>query len=213
MSEWIKQLAAGQPGAMGRFFRRRPEQVALAARLIRHRRVDPMLCDPEDAVQDAWMSLCEDIREGKLTRVQSLDELHRLLGAVIRCQVGQHRRRLAARKRGGAGARRYDEAGAPASGAGPSSRRIAVEDLDQLASRAAPPEATVLVREWVEWLLRLLDATQRAIAGSRMEGVTNEEIAGALGLTIRTIERKLATMRLVIGRRLGIDPRKRSRGE
>jgi hypothetical protein len=70
-----------------------------------------------------------------------------------------------------------------------------------------------LLREWVEWLLRLLDATQRAIAGSRMEAVTNEEIAGALGLTIRTIERKLATIRLVIGRRLGIDPRKRSRRE
>jgi RNA polymerase sigma factor (sigma-70 family) len=207
VSEWIGQLAEGGPAALIRFFHLRPQFVALSAHLIRHHGVDTALCEPEDAVQDTWLRLCQDVRDAKLGRLASLDDLRKLFGAVLRRRVEDHHRRHAAIKRGGAGAASARRGGEPEAAEGPQPpqrlHQVAVEDLDQLISPMAAPEAVVLGREQAEWLLNLLEKpVLRAIARRRMDGETNQEIAGGLGLTPRTVERKLAAIRAILAARI-----------
>lgn len=189
----------GEAEAVDRFFRRRPERLALVARLNRGRRIDPAIGAPEDIVQDAWVKLCEGAGEGQLDRVETLGDLWHLYRAVLRCRVLTHRRDLKALKRGGAGRGGSAPDDQPSAGWSPSARVTAVEDLDQLPSGAAPPEARLLAQEQVERLLDLLgDPCLREIALRRGEGDTGAEIARALGLALRTVERKLAVIRALL---------------
>ena len=44
------------------------------------------------------------------------------------------------------------------------------------------------------WLEQLSDDTQRQIALGKLEGMTNQQLAKKLGVSLRTVERKLGTI-------------------
>lgn len=81
----------------------------------------------------------------------------------------------------------------------------APKDDDSLASRwllehaadgeEPDPAAVVELHDQIEWLLRLLPADLRQVVLWRLEGRTNQEIAGLLGRTERTVEMKLQRVR------------------
>jgi DNA-directed RNA polymerase specialized sigma24 family protein len=52
-----------------------------------------------------------------------------------------------------------------------------------------------MAEEWQRLLDRLGDNTLRSVAIKKMEGHTNDEIAGLLGVVPRTVERKLRLIR------------------
>jgi RNA polymerase sigma factor (sigma-70 family) len=76
----------------------------------------------------------------------------------------------------------------------------AVGGLEQLLDREPSPElAAELADEYRRLLDRLGDPQLQAIALWKVEGYSNEEIAGRLGCVVRSVERKLQRIRMLWG--------------
>src|SRR5205814_1101168 len=70
--------------------------------------------------------------------------------------------------------------------------------VEQVVGDEPTPEFAAQVAEQCQRLLDLLDdQTLRRIAVWKMEGFTNEEIAGQLGCSRRTVSLKLAAIRVI----------------
>ena len=72
------------------------------------------------------------------------------------------------------------------------------DDLEQLLTREPTPEEAAATADECRRLLGLLDEPElRQIALWKVEGLTNEEIAARLDCVPRTVERKVARIRLL----------------
>jgi DNA-directed RNA polymerase specialized sigma24 family protein len=79
-------------------------------------------------------------------------------------------------------------------GAGP--HRAGDEGLDRLPGREPTPDAVAALAEGFDRLLAALgEPTLKTIAVSRLEGYSVDEIAVALGVAPRTVDRKLQVIR------------------
>ena len=140
-----------------------------------------------NVTSNAWLrwpvSLCERAERGDLAGLAGRDELWRLLATVTLRKVAGQVRDAGRQKRGG-GLVRGDSVYAEAGG------------LEQVAGTEPTPE---FLHQLADEHRRLLDAldddTLRSIALWKMEGWTGQEIAGKLGITRRSVERKVERIR------------------
>src|SRR5262249_58405136 len=95
-------------------------------------------------------------------------------------KVIDEKRRATGQKRGG-GAVRGESAFDDPDGGG----------LDQFMADGPTPEVLAALAEEHALLLAVLDDPLRLVALRKLEGFTNEEIADQLGVTCRSVERKL----------------------
>lgn len=183
----IGDLAAGGPADAAaqllweRYFER---LVREARKVLRLRRVAE---DEEDAALSAFDSFCAGARQGRYPRLNDRDDLWRLLVVITKRKALDQIERQRRAKRGGG---RVVDASALAGPGGEAG------GLDQLVGAGPSPEFAALVAE--EYRLRLEalgDEGLRQIAVMRMEGHTDDEIAGRLGVTRRTIQRRLELIR------------------
>ena len=72
----------------------------------------------------------------------------------------------------------------------------AVPDIAHLVGDEPTPQFAAEVAEQVERLLALLDEDLRTVAVMKLEGFTNAEVAERFGIVERSVERKLARIRL-----------------
>ena len=118
----------------------------------------------------AFDSFCRGLKRGRFPDLQDRDNLWKLLVVLTArkaCHLIRDERRL---KRGGGQTAGSDR------------------ELDQLASEEPSPEFAAELAENCQRLLDILgDAELRAIALSKMEGCTTEEIAGQLDCAPRTV--------------------------
>jgi DNA-directed RNA polymerase specialized sigma24 family protein len=142
--------------------------------------------DEEDIALSAFESFFAAATRGRIPRLDNRDDLWRILVTITRRKAldeAQHQHRL---KRGG-----------PAE-CGPS-RDKAVGDagnLDLVVCPEPTPEFVAVVADECRKLLAsLADDRLRQIALLKMEGYTNEEIAGQLGCGLRSVVRKLDLIR------------------
>ena len=78
------------------------------------------------------------------------------------------------------------------------SPRNADSDVERVVGDEPTPEFAALVADECERLLdRLGDDGLRRVAVWKMEGYSNEEIAGMLGSSLRTVARKLVAIRVI----------------
>jgi DNA-directed RNA polymerase specialized sigma24 family protein len=144
--------------------------------------------DEEDVALGAFAKFCQSAEQGRLTEVRNRDEVRRLLVALTVHTAIDEMRRERRQKRGGTAlAVENDMPGA-----------MLASDLpaELVTSRDPPPDLVVQVAEECERLLASLDDEDlKAIAVWKSEGRTNEEIAGKLGVVLRTVERKLHLIR------------------
>jgi DNA-directed RNA polymerase specialized sigma24 family protein len=137
----------------------------------------------------AFDSFCRGAARGHFPRLSDRDDLWRLL-VVITARKASHLIRDENRqKRGG---------GAPA---GPPARPGLFwvdQELAGLVDSEPTPEFAAQVAEECRRLLKALgDAELESVALWKMEGYTNEEIAGRLGCVARSVERKLRLIRKI----------------
>jgi RNA polymerase sigma factor (sigma-70 family) len=195
VSQWIANLKEQDSDAAQRLWER---YVARLVRLARRRLKDSpkRIADEEDVAVSVFHSLCRGAAAGRFQNVENRDDLWWLLLAITRQKVASHVRRETAQKRG---ANRIHSADRFTSVPG----NPRAFELDRLISDEPRPEFVLMLEEEHERLLAMLrDDRLRQIALFRIEGYTVPEIAENLGVSTRSIERKLQLIRSVWSKEL-----------
>jgi RNA polymerase sigma factor (sigma-70 family) len=187
INRWLAKFKAGDPAAAQqlweRYFRR---LVGLARKKLQGwaRRG----ADEEDVALSAFASFCRGVEQGRFPRLDDQDDLWRLLVTITARKAYQLKLREGRQKRSARAT--LDEAAL----AGPTG-----EDgpgLEQFLDAEPTPQMAALIAEEMQQLLDgLHDPELQTIAQWKLEGYTNEEIAGKLKCVPRTIERRMQDIR------------------
>jgi RNA polymerase sigma factor (sigma-70 family) len=172
---WITQLKEGQRSAVEQLLQRYFQRLVGLAR-ARLQGQPGLAAYDEDVALSAFKSLCLRAERGGFPRLLDRDDLWRLLAVLtVRKAIDLQRRRRP-------------------------EMTIGAADLEHLLDAEPPPElAAELAEEYRRLLDRLGDDQLRAVALWKVEGYSNEEIAGRLGCVERSVERKLQRIRILWG--------------
>jgi DNA-directed RNA polymerase specialized sigma24 family protein len=185
---WLRQLEAGDQDAARHLWQRYYRELVELAR-ARLGTTPRRTSDEEDVALSVMRCLYEGVARGQFTTLVNRHELWQLLATITGRKVIAQHRYLHKQKRGG-GQVRGDSVLHMDNGNGLSA------GFDQLRGDALTPEVLAITAEEYRRLMVLLDDDGlRQIAQCKLEGYTNAEIAKRLGLTCRSIERKLRRIR------------------
>jgi DNA-directed RNA polymerase specialized sigma24 family protein len=186
VTHWIGRLKEGDPAAVQKLWEGFFHRLVRLAR-SRLQSAPRRAADEEDVALSAFDSFCRGALEGRFPRLSDRDELWQLLVLLTARKASNLVRQERRQRRGGG---RVWNASALDEGAGEGPA------FANLIGREPDPEFAAQVAEECRRLLeRLGDATLQAVAVWKMEGHTNEEIAGKLGRSLGTVERKLQLIR------------------
>lgn len=175
VTRWLGQLQAGDPAGAQQIWQRYFQRLVRLARAKMQGR-KPSLADEEDVALSALKSFCLGAEQGRFPRLDDRADLWQLLVMLTARKTWALVRHEKRQKRGGAAA--------------------TSDDLEQIIGHEPTPEFAVQVAEELERMLdHLKDEGLRQVALWKMEGFTSEEIAAKLGCVLRTVERKLWTIR------------------
>ncbi len=146
------------------------------------------LSDEEDVALQSLSELFQGLLDGKYPSLDSRDAFWRLLVTVSFRNVIDEINRENRQKRGGgkvypeSSFSKFDDESAAL--------------FEKIASTTQAPDVQMMVTERCTQLLESLSDEQlQAIAIMRTAGSTNQEIADALGLSLRSVERRLSDIR------------------
>ena len=190
VTRWLRQLEGGDQDAARLLWQRYYRELVDLARA----RLGPTprrTADEEDVALSVLHSLCEGAAKGQFAAVANRRELWQLLATITVRKVINQQRLLKKKKRGG-GRVRGDSVLKAGDGDGWGA------GFDEILGDAATPEVLAIAVEEYQRLMSVLDDDRlRTIAQCKLEGHRNEEIAERLGLTCRSIERKLQRIRQI----------------
>jgi DNA-directed RNA polymerase specialized sigma24 family protein len=190
VTRWVSALKAGDLAAAEPLWERYHRRLVALARERLHparRRA----ADEEDVVQSAFHSFFRGVTHGRFPQLHDRDNLWRLL-VVITARKAVDQVVYQHRKRRGGGTLQGESRICPG-----------VTDADdaaieQVVGDEPSPEFAVQVAEEYARLLEVLgDETLRRVAVWKMEGFTNDEIAERLDCSLRSVARKLETIRVI----------------
>ncbi len=188
VSQWIELLKAGDPAAAQQIWERYYRELVRLAR-TRLLGTPRGAADESDIVLSAFDSFCRAAQRDRFPRLHDRDDLWQLLVLFIERKANhqiQHERR---QKRGGG--KVYHETALPHT-----ARPGTQAPLDEVLSREPTPAFAAEMADLCRHLLEQLGDPQLCtIALRKMEGYTHDEIAQELGLSRRTIDRKLSLIR------------------
>ena len=187
VTHWLGQLKAGDHAAAQELWQRYFRRLVSLANKILPRQLR-RATDEEDVALSAFASFCRCAQLDRFPQLLDRDDLWQVLVVLTARKAHHQASRAKAQKRGGgrlADTPPPDAPGAEADAA-----------LDQILSREPTPEFAAQVAEEYQRLLDSLEDDQlRQVAVWKLEGYTNEEIAARLGLTVRSVGRKLHIIR------------------
>jgi DNA-directed RNA polymerase specialized sigma24 family protein len=185
---WLEHLKAGDPAAAGPLWERYFARLVTLAR-ARLRAAPRAAADEEDVALSAFDSFCRGVEAGRFPRLSDRDDLWRLLLVITARKAAALARWEGRAKRGGGRVVQASAVGGEDDSA--------ADVLAGLAGGEPTPVAAAQVSEECDRLLALLgDGELRQLAIWKLEGHTNAEIAGKLGKSVPTVERKLARVRM-----------------
>ena len=127
----------------------------------------------------AFHSFCRAATEQRFPRLANRDDLWQVLVVLTARKALDQRKYDNRKKRADAATRPLDD--------------VALESI--IGGEPDPAFAALVADEFRALLDRLDDPQLRIIALRKMEGFTNEDIAGELNCTVRTVGRRLAVIR------------------
>ena len=194
VSQWIAGLKDGDSLAVQNLWIRYSERLVRLAKK-RLGNSPKRVADEDDIAQNVFHSLCRGAKAGRFTDVNRRDDLWWLLLGITRQKVADHVRKETAQKRGSSQVQTESKL---------NSNESQGFFLDQLLGDEPSPEFLAILNEQNERLLNLLrDDQLRRISIWRIEGYTVEEIADILGVSTRSIERKLRLIRNAWSKEVG----------
>jgi DNA-directed RNA polymerase specialized sigma24 family protein len=148
------------------------------------------VADEEDVVLSAFDSFCRGAEQGRFPDLADRDDLWQVL-VMLTARKAANQLKFELRQRRGGGRVRGESAFLERLG-----DEAGVAAIDQVVGSEPTPQFAAQVAEQCQELLQQLDdPSLTAIALAKMEGYTNDEIAGRLRIQTRTIERKLRLIR------------------
>ncbi len=190
VTQWINDLANGDREAAERLWREYYLRLIGQARKSL-RRAPLRFADEEDAALSAFNSLCRGIETGRFPRIDDRDCLWRLLVTITARKVAALRRYHLRQKRGSGTVRGescFDGANTESEAAG----------IARVLGREPTPEYVAQTHDEFDRLMGLLqDDEHRRIAYYNLAGYTTEEISALVGLSLRTVKRRLVAIREV----------------
>lgn len=185
---WIDGIKAGDGADIQRLWDRYFERlVRLAgARLPSHCR---RAFDEEDVALSAFQSFCDRAGRGQFPQLSDRDDLWRLLATITVRKALDTMRHQTRQKRGGG-----HVLGESALVARDGDRDGVAEVLSR---EPTPEEVARFTDDYNRFLDRLKEPALRAVALRRLEGQTTQEIARALNVSTKTIDRKLQLIRAI----------------
>jgi len=184
---WMRKLGDRDGQAAQQIWDRYFTRLAYFAKL-KLEQLPRRVADEEDVALSAMHSFCRGAAAGRFPQLADRNDLWRILVTITARKAFAQMRRSGAGKRGGNKVRgesifqNNDDEN--------------IAGIEQVLGREPTPELANQVAEDCTRLLDLLaDETLKQIATLKLEGYTNEEIAGRLGCVPRTIERKLERIR------------------
>ena len=132
--------------------------------------------DEEDVAVTAFAALLSGVQDERFSQLQDRHDLWQLLIMLTERKAISQRRSEWAQRRGGAGPKQELPA-------------------DVEAPEPTPEMAAELAEEFGQRLAELPDEIEREVAIRRMQGFSNLEIADALNIGLRSVERKLGLIR------------------
>jgi DNA-directed RNA polymerase specialized sigma24 family protein len=186
VTNWLVQLKDGNTAAAQPLWERYfPRMVALARKRLRAARRRE--ADEEDVALSAFHSFYRAAKQGRFPQLGDRDDLWQLLVVITARKAFDLLARQRRVKRGGGKVRGESvfDPGEPGNGG-----------IEQVVGSEPTPEFAAEVAEQGQRLLDLLgDDEKRNIAVWKLEGHTNEEIAGRLPCALATVERRLRVIR------------------
>jgi RNA polymerase sigma factor (sigma-70 family) len=179
----LRQLQAESPQAAGALWERFFVRMLALARQRLHEGAR-RIADEEDVVVVAFERFLRGVRQGRFPRLADRDDLWAILFTLTMRQASQQLRDQGREQRGG-GAVRGSSALMDRDG----------QAIDLPDAEPGPAEAAVLQESMARLLSVLRDDELRQIAMARMEGYSNAEIAGQIGRSEVTVERRLKLIR------------------
>jgi DNA-directed RNA polymerase specialized sigma24 family protein len=190
ISIWLEGVREGDAFAAQQIWNRYFEQLVRLARKrlpVSVKRAG----DEEDVALSAFQSFFSGAAGGRFPQLDDRDDLWKVLVAITERKAWRHTRHERRQKRGGGFV--LGEGCVPQGGDGPVPFR-----LDEQPAPEPTPELAAQMAEELDHLLALLDnATLRRVAVCKMQGYTVEEIGLMLGVSTRSVKRKLALIREV----------------
>lgn len=186
ITRWIANLKQGDNEAARQLWERYFQRLVHLARKklgATPRRV----ADEEDMALSVFRRLCDGAQAGRFEQLADRDDLWRLLVVITTNRVIDQQRHLSPQKRGGGNVR------GDSAFIGDSLSQQA--GLENLIGDDPTPEMLLQISEEHERLMTALDEDLRQIAVWKMESRNNEEIARELGITSRSVRRKLERIR------------------
>ena len=183
---WIEQLKAGRQEAAAELWDRYFDRlVGLARQKLRN--AETRVADEEDLAVTAFHALCDGAASGRFEALQNRDDLWLLLVAITSHKAVDQIRRQTSHKRGGGQVRGNSLFARD---------QVVVESFDDLLGADPTPELLVSMDEEYTRLLDMLhDDVQRDIVRYKLSGHRNREIADKVGISLRSVERKLEVIR------------------
>ncbi len=192
---WLKQLSQGSHGAADQLWKRYSAALHRIAR-VRLCHGSPVE-DEDDLAQSVFVVLWKGAERGDWNELKNREELWWLLLEITRRKALEHNRHWSVQKRGGQG----NSVSLPQIRSDDSTAGF-VEFPD---ARAVPPDADAIVREEHDRLITALgNDTLRAVAAMRLDGQSHAEIATELGVSLRTVIRKLNLIKTLWSREIEI---------
>jgi len=188
VTQWIERLKAGDDEAARALWER---YFAQLVRLCERRLQDSprRAADGEDVALSAFASFCRAARDGAFESLVHREDLWQLLAVIARRKAVDQLKHEGRQKRGAFRVRGESALAVPAAGG-------TEGGLDQVPGKELSPTVAALVSEAYEQLLGSLgDETLQTIARWKLEGCENREIADRVGLSLRSVERKLKVIR------------------
>lgn len=188
VSHWIDQIKDGDhDGAQSLWQRYFQKMVRLARSGLQtnHRRMS----DEEDVAISVFESFCKAAEKGRFPNLADRDTLWRLLVRMTSRKVIDQRRYQGRIRRGGGAV------GGESAIANPGSEEYQ-SPMAEIIGNEPTPEFVSIMSEQVNLLLGHLDDPElQELAIGKMEGYSNDEMAGRLGCSLRTVERRLRLIR------------------
>ena len=183
VSHWIGLVKAGDSAAVDRLWRHYFDRLSRAVRARLHGS-DRAVTDEEDIALSVFDSFYDAAEKGRFPDLSDRDDLWRLLLRMAARKVVDKRRHDRRQRRGGdVQVHSLDHASDD-------------EQILEAIGDEPSPEMAMMMQETVEQLFSQLGGGPLGeIAGAKLEGYSNADIARRFGCSERTIERRLHLIR------------------